>query len=144
MAETRKERRKSPRFTVSEPVICNHVNRLTSARTVDISSGGIKIISDSPLRKGDAIGFLLDLEGMHLRFRGNVVHRIRTPDGQTLAGIAFDQSSIISICLLDNYLKRHINTLPIIGEREGSSHMFQSWLKSSRLFFDPSRPSTMA
>jgi len=130
MAEISKERRRSPRFSVAKSVLYNQANRLASAKTADISSGGIRIISDLPLRNGDAFEFLVMLEGMGLKFKGTVVHTTSVADGRNMVGICFDRSSSLSISFLDDYLKSHIDTLPITAKREGFSQMFQSWLKT--------------
>jgi hypothetical protein len=130
MAEISKERRRSPRFSVAKSVLYNQANRLALAKTADISSGGIRIISDLPLQKGDAFEFLVMLEGMGLKFKGTVVHTTPVVDGRNLAGICFDRSSGLAISFLDDYLKSHIDTLPITAKREGFSQMFQSWLKT--------------
>lgn len=113
MTGIRKERRKSPRFTVAKSVLYNQANRLASAKTADIGSGGVRIVSDLPLRKGDVFEFLVILEGMGLKFRGRVIHTASVPDGRVVAGISFDEESSLSISLLDDYLKSHINTLPM-------------------------------
>jgi hypothetical protein len=112
MAEIRKERRKSPRFAITKSVLYNHANRLVSAKTEDIGSGGIRIISDLPLRKGDAFEFLVVLEGMGLKFKGTVVHSTVLPDSRVMAGIAFDPESTLSLSLLDGYLSSHNDRLP--------------------------------
>jgi len=111
-AEIRKERRKSPRFTIGKSVLYNQANRLASAKTADIGSGGVRLVSDLPLRKGEAFEFLIVLEGMGLKFKGTVVHTTPVPDGRIVTGISFDASSSFSISLLDDYLKSHINILP--------------------------------
>ena len=112
MAEIRKERRKSPRFAITKSVLYNQANRLASAKTADIGSGGIRIISDLPLRKGDTFEFLVILEGMGLKFKGTVIHTTSMEDGRVVAGISFDESSNLSITLLDDYLNSHLNSLP--------------------------------
>lgn len=111
MAEIRKERRKTPRFAAAKSVLYSQANRLASAKTTDIGSGGVRIVSDLPLRKGDAFEFLVILEGMGLKFKGTVVHTTSVPDGRIVAGISFDEASSLSISLLDDYLKSRINTL---------------------------------
>ncbi len=112
MAEMRKERRKSPRFVFTKSVLYNQANRLASAKTADIGSGGIRIISDLPLRKGDAFDFLVILEGMGLKFKGTVIHTTCVEDGRIVAGISFNEDSSLSISLLDDYLRSHTNDLP--------------------------------
>ena len=116
MAEIRKERRKSPRFTVTKSVLYNQANRLVSAKTADIGSGGIRIISEFPLRKGDAFEFLVILEGMGLKFKGTVVHSNVLPDSRIVAGIAFDPESTLSLSLLDGYLRNHVDHLPRVPD----------------------------
>lgn len=112
MGEIRKERRKSPRFAVVKSVLYNQTNRLASAKTADIGSGGVRIVSDLPLRKGDAFDFLVILEGMGLKFKGRVVHTTSVADGRIVAGVSFDEGSSLSISLLDDYLRSHISNLP--------------------------------
>jgi len=112
MPGIRKERRKSPRFAIAKSVLYNQANRLASAKTTDIGSGGIRILSDLPLRKGDTFEFLVILEGMGLKFKGTVVHTTSMDDGRVVAGISFDESSNLSVTLLDDYLNSHTNTLP--------------------------------
>jgi hypothetical protein len=91
MPETKKDRRKTPRFAVAKSVLYNQANRLASAKTKDIGSGGVRIISSMPLRKGDAFDFLVILEGMGLKFKGTVVHTTSVADGRVVAGISFDE-----------------------------------------------------
>ncbi len=112
MPGIRKERRKSPRFAITKSVLYNQANRLASAKTTDIGSGGVRILSDLPLRKGDTFEFLVILEGMGLKFKGTVVHTTSLDDGRVVAGISFDESSNLSATLLDDYLNSHTNTLP--------------------------------
>ncbi|NIO03207.1 MAG: hypothetical protein GTN74_00950 [Proteobacteria bacterium] len=112
MVGIRKERRKSPRFAIKKSVLYNQANRLASAKTTDIGSGGIRIISDMPMRKGDTFEFLVILEGMGLKFKGTVIHTTSMDDGRVLAGISFDESSNLSVTLLDDYLSTHTNSLP--------------------------------
>ena len=112
MVEIRKERRKSPRFAIARSVLYNQANRLASAKTTDIGSGGLRILSELPLRQGDTFEFLVILEGMGLKFKGTVVHTTSVADGRIVAGISFDQGSTLSISLLDDYLKSHIGSLP--------------------------------
>lgn len=112
MPEVRKERRRSPRFAITKSVLYNQANRLASAKTTDVGSGGIRILSDLPLRKGDAFEFLVILEGMGLKFRGIVIHTTSLSDGRIVAGISFDEGSSLSISLLDDYLKSHLDSLP--------------------------------
>ena len=112
MAKTRKERRKSPRFVITKSVLYNQANRLASAQTADIGSGGLRIISDLPLRKGDAFDFLVILEGMGLKFKGTVIHTTSVEDGRIVAGISFNEDSSLSIGLLDDYLRSHIDDFP--------------------------------
>ena len=116
MAQTRKERRKSPRFAVAKSVLYNQANRLASARTADIGFGGIRIVSELPLKRGDVFEFILILEGMGLKFRGTVVHAAPVADGRVVAGICFHEDSRLSMGLLDDYLRSHMDTLsPVTG-----------------------------
>jgi len=112
MREIRKERRKSPRFSVTKSILYNQANRLASAKTADIGSGGLRIVSDLPLRKGDTFEFLVFLEGMGLKFKGTVIHTTSVEDGRIVTGISFDEGSGLSRSLLDDYLSSHINSLP--------------------------------
>jgi hypothetical protein len=112
MSEIRKERRRTPRFAVTRSVLYNQANRLASAVTADIGSGGIRIICDLPLRKGDTFEFLVILEGMGLKFKGTVIHTSSLADGRMVAGVSFDEGSSLSISLLDGYLKNHLHNLP--------------------------------
>jgi len=112
MVEIRKDRRKSPRFAIAKSVLYNQANRLASAKTTDIGPGGLRILSELPLRQGDTFEFLVILEGMGLKFKGTVVHTTSVADGRIVAGISFDQGSTLSISLLDDYLKNHIGSLP--------------------------------
>jgi hypothetical protein len=111
MPRAKKERRKNPRFAVNKSVLYNQANRLASAKTADIGQGGVRIVSDLPLRKGDTFEFLVLLEGMGLKFKGTVVHTTSIEDGRIVAGISFDEGSNLSISLLDDYLNSHMNTL---------------------------------
>ncbi len=112
MAEIRKERRKNPRFAVTKSLIYNQANRLVSAKTTDIGSGGARIVADLPLRKGDTFEFLVILEGMGLKFRGTIVHTTSVADGRVVAGISFAEDSSLSRSLLEDYLNSHMDTLP--------------------------------
>ena len=112
MKQVRKDRRKGPRFAVTKSILFNQANRLASARTADIGFGGIRVLSTLPLKKGEALEFLLILEGMGLKFRGTVVHATSTTDGRVVAGICFHEESRLSMILLDDYLKTHMDTLP--------------------------------
>ena len=112
MPEVRKERRRNPRFAIAKSVLYNQANRLACAKTTDVGSGGIRILSDLPLRKRDSFEFLVILEGMGLKFRGTVIHTTSLPDGRIVAGISFDEGSSLSISLLDDYLKSHLDSLP--------------------------------
>jgi len=112
MADIRKERRKTPRFVLTRSVLCNQANRLASAKTTDISSGGVRIVSELPLRRGDRFEFLVILEGMGLKFKGTVIHTTSVQDGRIVAGLSFDEGSSLSISLLDDYLRSHIDILP--------------------------------
>lgn len=123
MAKIRKERRKRPRFSITKSLLYNQANRLASAKTVDIGSGGVRIVSDLPLRKGDAFEFLVILEGMGLKFKGTIIHTTYVEDGRIVAGISFDEGSSFSISLLDDYLKSHINNLPIVDGPLNLNHL---------------------
>lgn len=123
MAEIRQERRKTPRFATAKSVLYNQANRLASAKTTDIGSGGIRILSDLPLRKGDSFDFLVILEGMGLKFKGTVVHTTSLGDGRVVAGISFDESSTLSISLLDDYLKSHRDSLPEVDGPLNLDHL---------------------
>ena len=114
MAQIKKERRKSPRFALTRSILYNQANRLASARTADIGFGGIRVLSELPLRKGDPFEFILILEGMGLKFRGTVVHATPAPDGRVVAGICFSEDSRLSMIVLDDYLKSHMDTLPLV------------------------------
>jgi hypothetical protein len=114
MEQIKEERRKSPRFALTKSVLYNQANRLVSARTADIGFGGIRVVAELPLKKGDALEFILILEGMGLKFRGTVVHAALAPDGRVVAGICFSEESRLSMILLDDYLKTHMDTLPLV------------------------------
>ena len=73
-------------------------------------------MSELPLRRGDTFEFILILEGMGLKFRGTVVHATPVADGRVVAGICFHEDSRLSMGLLDDYLRSHMDTLsPLNG-----------------------------
>ncbi|MBW2059538.1 MAG: PilZ domain-containing protein [Deltaproteobacteria bacterium] len=99
---------------VARSVLYNQANRLVSAKTAEIGSGGIRIVSDLPLHKGHVFDFLIVLEGMGLKFKGTVVHTTSTADGRVVAGLSFDRGSSLSIRILEDYLKSHAPSFPMV------------------------------
>jgi hypothetical protein len=110
MVGQKKDRRRTRGFNLAKSVLCNQANRLAPAKTADIGSGGIRLISELPLKKGDTFEFLVVLEGTGLKFVGTVVHAAPMSDGRMLAGISFDESSGLSVSVLEDYLESHVGS----------------------------------
>ncbi|MCK5554302.1 MAG: PilZ domain-containing protein [Deltaproteobacteria bacterium] len=67
------EKRKFPRFPVTELVICSRYGRQMSMRTLNISRGGLKLEANFELGVGESMDFVILINGTRIRCRGKIL-----------------------------------------------------------------------
>lgn len=89
------ERRASPRFLLRIPVVCTelnddlqHISEFISARTLNVSSGGILLASARKLNSRIVSVTFCDWEGVPYELTAKIVHQ-ETINGEFLTGAEF-------------------------------------------------------
>jgi len=112
------EKRKFPRFPVSEPVICSRYGRQMTMRTLDISLGGLKLEANFDLGIGESMDFAILTKGSKIYCKG-IILAIEEFNHKVRARLRFARISDVDLKKLSDYL----DTL----SRERGKH-FQRWL----------------
>jgi c-di-GMP-binding flagellar brake protein YcgR len=90
-----RQRRHHRRVDVSWPVTCYRINpnglpgEGFAAQTVDLSAGGMAIVTDEPIFRPTRVAARLRLDGTELLVRGVVV-RVGSRDGRLMAALRFE------------------------------------------------------
>lgn len=71
--EDTQERRRFPRFPVTNPVICTRHGKRISMRSLDMSLGGLKLEANFDLGVGESIDFIILARGTEIHCKGKVI-----------------------------------------------------------------------
>ena len=67
------DRRKFPRFPVTEPVICSRYGKKMTMRTLNISLGGMKLEANFDLGIGESLDLAILTNGTRIYCRGRIL-----------------------------------------------------------------------
>jgi hypothetical protein len=111
------ERRKYPRFELSQALAYQWGVTKGTLRTIDVSLGGVKIQTDSPIPVGDRLDLIILLEYEAIKPMGKVVRANLSSSGKYDVGICFETISDQCLKRLERFL--HGTTLrEKLAERE--------------------------
>jgi hypothetical protein len=100
------ERRKHVRFELSQVLVYQWGATRGTLRTVDVSLGGIKIQTDSPIPVDETLDLILLLEYEAINPVGKVIWSNPASDGKYDAGICFETISHQCLKRLEGFLNR--------------------------------------
>ena len=99
------ERRRYPRFELSQALSYQCGATRGTLRTVDVSLGGVKIRTDSPIPIDETVDLTLLLEYEAIRPGGKVVWSNPSSDGKYDVGISFETISHRCLKRLERFLE---------------------------------------
>jgi len=67
------EKRKFPRFPVTNPILCFRYGRQVTMRTKNISFGGLRLEANLDLRAGESLNFDLLTNGTRIHCKGKIL-----------------------------------------------------------------------
>jgi hypothetical protein len=67
------EKRKFPRFLVTNPVVCFRYGRRMTMRTLDISLGGLKLEAKFDLEVGESVDLTIIAHGTEIHCKGKIL-----------------------------------------------------------------------
>lgn len=97
------EKRKFPRFAITNPVICFRYGRQVTMRTLDISLGGLKLEANFDLRAGEPVNLGILANGTTIQCKG-IILAIEDLKNKVHARLRFDSISEPEYRKLSNYL----------------------------------------
>jgi hypothetical protein len=97
------EKRKFPRFPITNPVICSRYGRPRTMRTLNISQGGLKLEANFDLGVGESIDLAILINGTRIQCKG-IILAIEEFNHKVQARLRFARISEIDIKKLSNYL----------------------------------------
>lgn len=106
------DRRKHPRlrFELAVDIRCGH--SLFSARTADISEGGVFIRTASRIRVGTEIHLGLKLDHAHVSLIGEVAWQLTDAEGRVEGvGVCFKSMSPYCRAVLRSFMRQHAHAL---------------------------------
>lgn len=99
------ERRKYPRFELSRALAYQWGMTKGTLRTIDVSLGGVKIQTDSPIPVGDRLDLIILLEYEAIKPMGKVVWSNPSSNRKYDIGICFETISHQCLQRLTRFLK---------------------------------------
>jgi diguanylate cyclase (GGDEF)-like protein len=110
------EKRNSPRHYISTLVLFQENGQFKVTRTVNLSLGGLRMLSESRLPAAKTIDLFLVLEDKAARFKGNVIYSQKAGEEppQFHTGIRFREMAAAERKALEDYLS-------IVSKREASA-----------------------
>ncbi len=112
------EKRKFPRFPVTELVICSRYGRQMSMRTQNISLGGVKVEANFNLGVGESLDLAIITNDIRIQCKG-IILAIEELNHRVRARLRFARISHVDFIKLSNYLDT-------LSRRKGIP--FQQWL----------------
>ena len=97
------EKRKSPRFPVTEPVRCSRYGRQMTMRTLNISQGGLKLEANFDLGVGESIDFAILTNNSKIQCKGRILE-IEESRNKVQARLRFAPTSDREYGKLSKYL----------------------------------------
>ncbi|UCE73011.1 MAG: PilZ domain-containing protein [Methanomassiliicoccales archaeon] len=97
------EKRKFPRFPVTNPVLCFRYGRQITMRTQNISFGGLRLVANLDLRVGESLDFDILTNGTKVHCKGRIL-AIEDLKDKVQARLCFTPTSDSEYRKLNDYL----------------------------------------
>ena len=105
------ERRRYPRYDAVPEITYSYgfYNEPIEAKTLELSLGGARIVTDLPLLTGESLEVTISVGEEEIDVIGKVIHTYRASDGSFTVGLSFEEISDVKKRVLHQFFREYVD-----------------------------------